>query len=397
MNILDIAKSIGIREAIDIILMAILVYAILVWFKRKRAAFALWGILLSGGLYLLAYLLNLFLITYVLQAFFAVILIAVIVIFRDELRDLFEAFALWSINRNRKDRSTHLQEAKIVETLVRSSFDMARQKIGALIVIRGKSLLARYIEGGVELQGFASETILKSIFDPHSQGHDGAVILEDEHITWLGVHLPLTKNFKELEKKGTRHAAALGISEISDALALVISEERGTVSVAQNGTLKTIEDPEQLRNILEEFYQQLTPQTKRQSWKDFFQKNYREKAAALGIAVTLWFVLVIESKVIQKTFLIAVEYPELSSKWKVEKIDPPKVEVTFSGPRNSFHFVNENNIRLILKLNDPKAGIKKIPVTESNFNYPKEITLEDIDPKIVRVEMSEALPNGKLP
>jgi diadenylate cyclase len=102
MRILHAIQGVNLLEVLDILLMAILIYAVLIWFKQKRAFFILTGILICGLIYLIAYQLNLFLITYMLRAFFAVILIALIVIFREELRDLFEQIALWSINRGKK-------------------------------------------------------------------------------------------------------------------------------------------------------------------------------------------------------------------------------------------------------------------------------------------------------
>lgn len=377
-------KEISFPEVIDILLMAILIYAVLVWFKRKKAVFVLSGIIICGIFYLLAYQLNLYLITYVLRAFFAVILIAVIVIFRDELRDLFEQIALWSIRRRSRTRQFSGTQ-RLTEILVRTINDLAKDRVGALIVLRGKNMLARRIEGGVELNGELSEALLKSLFDPSSMGHDGAVLIEEARVRQFGCHLPLSKDFNQLKGKGTRHAAALGLAEHTDAMSIVVSEERGSISVAYMGQLMTLSDSAQLTELLETFYDRISPTSEKTDWKDAIKKNYWEKAIAVGLAVSLWFVLVHESNLVHRTFSLPVEYPRLGPGLTVSKISPEEVKATFLGPRNSFHFINEKNIRLTLPLIDAKPGISTVPINNNNISYPQDMTLEKVEPNLVRV------------
>ncbi len=380
-------KEVGILGLVDIVLMAVLIYAALVWFKRKKATFILTGILICGLVYLFAYQLNLILLTAVLQGFFAVILIALIVIFREELRDFFEEIAVWSIRRKGSKKELGELHPREVEIIVRTLWDSARERVGALVVLKGRRMLARHLEGGVVLNGVLSEAILKSIFDPHTPGHDGAILIEDGRIAQIGVYLPLSNNFKKLPGGGTRHAAALGLSEVSDALCLVVSEERGTVSIVRHGEISEVKDPGILAEILNHFFEEISPKSKKNIWKDFFKRNYREKGIALAMALILWIVLVLESKLVHRSFQIPVEYPALSSNLMVSDIEPKSVEVTFSGPRNAFHFVNEKNIRLSLKLFDVKEGIRTLPISEGNLTYPKDIVLEDIEPRLVKVKI----------
>ncbi len=377
-------KDITFAEIVDILLMAILIYAVLVWFKRKKAVFVLTGIIICGVFYLLAYQLNLFLITYVLRAFFAVILIAVIVIFREELRDLFEQIALWSIRQGSKSRKFS-GSLRNIEILVRTVNDLAKEKVGVLIVLKGKNMLARRMEGGIDLNGDLSEPLLKSLLDPHSEGHDGAILIEDNRVKQFGCHLPLSKDFTQLKGKGTRHAAALGLAEYTDALCIAVSEERGTISVAYMGQLMTLTDSAQLTELLETFYNRIAPDPLKTSWRDAVKKNYWEKAIAIGLAVSLWFVLVHESNLVHRTFILPVEYPRLSPGLTVTELAPKNIKATFLGARNSFHFINEKNIRLTLPLIDAKPGIRTIPIGDNNISYPKEMTLEKVEPDLVRV------------
>ena len=256
MEFFNFLKEIGIAGFIDILFMSLVIYSVLIWFKKTKAAFVLTGIIIMAGVYLFAREFNLSLTAAVLQGFFAVILIVVVVIFQEELRHFFEKIAVWSLNR--KSQKPMKLSRPEVETLVRTLNDFAHDKTGALIVIQGKDLVMRHLDGGVELHGKLSESLLKSIFDPHSSGHDGAVVIERDQVSRFSCQLPLSKDFKTLGQTGTRHAAALGLSELTDALCLVVSEERGTIVIARNGALQTINDSETLSKVIKNFYQEIS-------------------------------------------------------------------------------------------------------------------------------------------
>lgn len=266
--------------------------------------------------------------------------------------------------------------------------DLSRESIGALIVIRGKDLILRHLEGGVELDGKLSEPILKSIFDPHSAGHDGAVIVEKNRISQIGSHLPLSKNMKKLGQSGTRHAAALGLSELSDALCLIVSEERGSISYANKAEIKEIEDANALSRLLEKFYKVIAPEEEKKPWQHFFKKNYREKVIALVMSLALWFVLVDGSKLVYKTYEIPVEYAKLPKSVTEVKTDPEVVEVSFSGPRRSFYFANANTIHLILRTLDVRKEKQSVFISNSDVTFSnKKVVLENVEPRRINVEI----------
>jgi diadenylate cyclase len=383
-TIISILKEIGITGLIDIIFMSVLVYAVLAWFKKKRAVFVLIGILIFGLVYLLAYQFNLYLTTSVLQGFFAVLLIALIVIFQEELRSFFERIAVWSLRG--QSGKTPLPQTE-VEIFIRSLMKLADKKNGAILVIKGKDLIGRHLQGGVELNGKISEPILMSIFDPHSLGHDGATIIDQNQIVRFGCHLPLSKNFEKIREKGTRHAAALGLAEKSDALCLIVSEERGVISVAFKGEIFGIKSADHLREVLKNFYQETTPPPHRRTWKDFFKKNYPDKISALLMSFVLWFFMVHQSKYTIKSFNIPVEYFQTAPHLSVKQIDPDEVIAAFSGPRNSFHFLSEKNIHLTVKITSTEEGTQTIRLSKSDFAFPKEINLENIEPHSVKVTL----------
>ncbi|MCU0580760.1 MAG: diadenylate cyclase [Desulfobacterota bacterium] len=182
---LSLLTEVGLSGLLDIGIVTLAIYIFLVAIKRtRRSTLILTGILIVGLVYLAARKLNLLLTVALLQGFFAVFLVALIVIFQEDIRYFFERVASLWLERGLPlyRRKTARLSRREVEILTRSLSDLARAKIGALVVIRGKDPIARHLEGGEEVQGLLSEVLLKSIFDPHSLGHDGAVVIDGDRI-----------------------------------------------------------------------------------------------------------------------------------------------------------------------------------------------------------------------
>lgn len=383
-----IISDVRYSDLLDIVFISVFIYVILVLFKNTKAKFVLTGVLILSFVYLVSTQLNLVLTTSLLQAFFAVILLALIIIFQEEIRRFFEQIAIWSLNPKFKRNNNIKTHGREVEILANTLADLAKHKIGALIVITGNSSLADYIEGGEKLNGELSESLLKSIFDPHSTGHDGAVVVNRSKVVMFGAHLPLSKNFSKLKNRGTRHAAALGLSEKTDAICLVVSEERGTVSIAKNGELRQVDEGE-IVSTLEIIFEQFNPLLKKTSWFQF-SGNITEKAVALVLSILLWFVIVHESKLVYKSFEIPIKHTSPPSGLTVNSLAPDKLEVTFLGPRREFYFFNKNRVKVIIKIADINPGKSKLNILESNIEFPKDITLENYQPKDVSIELSKS-------
>ncbi|MFA4915655.1 MAG: diadenylate cyclase [Syntrophales bacterium] len=386
MHILNWIKEIGISGSLDILLMALLIYSILVWLKQTRAAFVLTGIIIVSFAYLLMRQLGMVMISKVFEQFFAVILIALVIIFQEEIKQFFEKVAILSLQGKFRRAKAAFLSRQEVTLLVKTLMDLAKERIGALIVISGKDLIRRYLNSGQNLDAILSEPLLKSIFDPHSMGHDGAVIIRDDRVSQFSAHLPLSKNLNKLSGRGTRHAAALGLSEIADALCIVVSEERGTISVARYGNIEEISNPEMLAVVLENFYREIHPVQGVGYWQNFYLKNWREKVIAAGIALALWFVLVQGFKLTYKTFTVPVTYFEVNPSLAVEDINPEEINVTLRGRRNDFYFMSKNQIKLFVRL-DKKAGRQRIDITPTNLIFPNDLALEKIFPEQIDVRV----------
>jgi len=389
MPLIERLYEIGFSGLSDIALLSLFLYSILVLFKKTKASFVLFGIVIVFCIYLVARQFNLVMIEGVFEKFFAVFLIAVIVIFQEEIRHFFEQIAVWSLNpRSRKGKIVRPTRSEI-EILVRTLTDLSREKVGALIIIQGNDLIVRHLDGGQNLDGEMSEALLQSLFDPHSMGHDGAVVINRNRIVRFACHLPLSKDIKKLQGAGTRHAAALGLSELSDALCLVVSEERGTISVARRGNIQKVPSGERLLQILEDFYREVLPGDEKKRWSEFFKKNYREKILAVVFSVLFWFVFVDGSQLTYKTFQIMPEYSQLPKGLALTEIDPPEISVTFSGPKSAFYFLNKDKVKVFLKSWNMTRGRHPVSLSGSDMSFPRNIVLENIDPRRVMITIDE--------
>lgn len=233
MNPTDLLSTVNGRDLIDILAVALAVYALLLLIRGTRSVQWLLGILVLVGISYAAKLAGLVTLERLIGIFVAVIPFAIIVIFQDQIREALATFGTTSL--------LGLGTPQIVEStlneIVRTASALAKSRTGALIVLEGKQGLREYTEKGTRLDAEVSAELLMNIFTPNAPLHDGAVIVRGDRIAAAGCFLPLTKQLDIDSDLGTRHRAALGISDQSDALALVVSEETGHIAVAVDGQL----------------------------------------------------------------------------------------------------------------------------------------------------------------
>ena len=388
-TIINPFPTITFAEIVDIIFVAVLLYTAIVWARQTRAAFVVRGILILGGIYIIARYLDLQMTAWVFQGFFAIFLIMIVVIFQEELRQFFERIAVWSLARKRVPALGSYAS----DILVRTLSDLAKEHIGALMVIRGNDPLERHITGGIPLDGKLSGPLLKSIFDPHSPGHDGAVLVEQDSITRFAAHLPLSKNLMQLSNVGTRHSAALGLAELTDALCIVVSEERGTISFARDGKLREVENLQQLGAVIDSFLRTKFPSTRQSNLSlQFFRENWIAKAISLSLAIGFWYIFVPGSKTVQVSYRIPVSVENLPADLRVEDIEPPMVNATFSGPRRAFYLFDARKIRVAIDVSMADLGRRTFNISEQNIRYPKELTLTEVSPSTLRLSVKKIPP-----
>ncbi len=367
----------------DIAVATVLIWGALWWLRRTRALAAFLGLAILASVYLGARQLGLQLTAWMFQGFSAVLLILIVVVFQDDLRRLLEQIGAWGLRRR--------QGAPAVETtdaVVRAVARMVHTRTGALVVLPGREPLERLLDGGVELNGRVSEPLLLSLFDHHSPGHDGAAVVTGGRVTRFAVHLPLSIDARQLGNRGTRHAAALGLAERSDALCVVVSEERGTVSVAQRGVLRVLDAPKDLAPVLRSFAAELSP-TPRTGWSRLgaVVHGWPQFLAALGLACGLWLVLVPGSTVAETTRQVRVAMENLPPGYLLEAVEPDRVTVTVAGPRRKIYFGTPDMIQVKVDGLLAQLGRRTFPVGPENVQRPADLEVVAVNPNQVRVSL----------
>ncbi len=236
----------GWTDLVEILIVAFLLYRILLVIRRTRGMQIMLGVALLAFTYGLARMLDLILIRRLLEASFAYGAIAALVVFQPELRS-----ALARLGRSRMIRVFQpLEEGRAAEEVIAAAVRLARAGHGAIIAIERDVGLEEYAETGSPVEARVSAEILTTIFTPYSPLHDGAVLITGDQIRTAGAILPLTQSSVRNRSLGTRHRAALGLSEETDALIIVVSEETAQISIAVDGRLERDVDPERLREIV---------------------------------------------------------------------------------------------------------------------------------------------------
>jgi diadenylate cyclase len=389
-NALTMVNSFRIQDILDIAIISVMISALLIWFKDRASRFVFLGIALLGVIYLLARFFQLYLTIVVLQAFFAILLFVLVVIFQEDLRRFFERLALLCRFRKKSFAATAFTES--AEIIAQTAADLARKKIGALIVLQGKDPLDRHLTGGSNLDGLLSQPLLESIFDPHSIGHDGAVLIDGNRLMRFGCHLPLSANAAQHGNLGLRHTAALGLSERSDALCIVVSEERGSISLAKGERIEEIANASALRIELEAFFAKRMPPVKRRLIRHWLKQNPREKMIAIVLACILWVVFGYQRETIRRDFVIPIEYVNAPVEWVLEEPKVTEAKVILSGPAQAFQLLHPDSLKISLDLKQLRPGTQEITLTREMIKIPSNLAVTGITPERIKIITSRLLP-----
>ena len=243
-------------DIIEIVIIAFVIYNVMVWIKNTKAWVLLKGIIIVVIFALIAYILNLKTILWIAGKTISVGIIALVIIFQPELRRALEQlgrkkilFGLFRFNDGREKGERF--SSKTAEEIVRACFDMGAAYTGALIVIEQDMVLEEYEKTGITVDGLVTSQLLINIFEHNTPLHDGAVIIRGDRVVAATCYLPLSDNNNLNKALGTRHRAGVGISEVTDSMTIIVSEETGKVSVAVGGELIPDIDADSLRNKLE--------------------------------------------------------------------------------------------------------------------------------------------------
>lgn len=273
-----IPRTLRVSNIFEIIILAIILYEFMAWVKTTRAFALLKGIIVILVFLIIAYIFDFTTILWIAGKVINIAIIAVVVIFQPELRKALEQLGQKKYFKSllpfteKKDKGERFSD-KTVNELVRACFELAKNKTGALIVIEQDILLTDYEKTGIPVDGIVTSQLLINIFEHNTPLHDGAVIVRGDRIVSATCYLPLSDNMQISKELGTRHRAAVGISEVTDTMTLVVSEETGNVSIAIAGELIRAVDQDYLKKKLT-FIQKKSIDVKRYKlWKKGASNN----------------------------------------------------------------------------------------------------------------------------
>jgi uncharacterized protein (TIGR00159 family) len=363
-----------------------LITAALFFLYRTLVRLGTWkivlGILSAFAVFAVARLLNLEGIEWIFQNVSHVAVIALIVIFQPELRKLLEKVA--SVRKSASPPG----DDKLSRLIGQSLLQLAAQRQGAILVYPGKEPMEEKLSGGVDLGAEPSLPLIMSIFDPNSPGHDGAVIIDDGRLTRFGVRLPMSQTARLSQEYGTRHHAAMGLAEQTDALVLVVSEERGAVSAFRDGAMRRL-------GSLEEIVAAIESHTAADTFLDIERLGLLDRRtilpllASLAVATIFWTSLITANRqMVSKNLTLPVEYGTPAEGLMLVGEQPEEVRVQLAGPKSEIDAFLASQPTVKFDLREMVAGKQTILISGESLHLPASLTLVGSKPEQLVVTLA---------
>ncbi len=271
-------SDIHLTDLLEMFILAFAIYQIIIWIKKTRAWTLLKGLVVLLAICMIAVVMNMNVILWIFEKCIGVGITAVVIVFQPELRKALEQlgrkewFKYFFSFDDPKGKNEKLS-AKTISEIVRATYELAKTKTGALMVIANEESLNEYERTGIVLDAAVSSQLLVNIFEHNTPLHDGAIIINEDRITSATCYLPLSDNMELSKELGTRHRAGVGISEVSDSITVIVSEETGKVSIALGGELIRNVDGEYLKSKLENYTGIVTTEKRKLRILNFMKKK----------------------------------------------------------------------------------------------------------------------------
>jgi uncharacterized protein (TIGR00159 family) len=374
------------QDLLDIVIITFIFYRLYLWLRRKRALRMIIALLALPFFYLVAQWFDLPLTVWGFKNLWAVILFVIIVIFQQEIRTALASITLPSFLLGKSE--TEKLTSKHLDRIVEVAFKLGAKKIGGLIVLQRRDDLDEFVHGKTRLDSEINEDLLISIFNPLSPLHDGAVIIQGERILYATALLPASQSPTLPKDWGTRHRAAIGITEVSDAECIIISEERGDVLLANLGKAEKMEKKEDLKKGLS----QLPSFQKEKTWKKdrlrHLLDNLPRKIFFLLLVCILW-VFVVGIRQGEISYDIPIEYYSIPQHLGMMGDPPREINVRLRGSQRFLSSLNPDHVRVRVDLSGAHAGNNQVSLAESNMNVPSGITVTHFYPRKINVQLTE--------
>jgi diadenylate cyclase len=378
MSLYGIISNLRFQDGLDILFLTIVVYYLTLWFWGTKAFKALVGLLALGLIYTATRSWGLFLTTWVFEILWQVLVILIIILFQTEIRQVLERVNPLQVLGFRSGEHAVDWAPGLVQALM----TLARKRIGALIIIERLDWVEEWLTGGVPLEGEPRLELIMSIFQKESPLHDGAMLIRKGKVTKVSCYLPLSSAENLPTQWGTRHRAALGLSEKCDARVLVVSEERGEISLARNGEMIRIENVDHLSKAVHEAVRR--PGIERKSWpkklKQYFTHRWKLKLGILGVVSIFWLLLAGQQN-FEATLRIPVETKNLPQSLEIESPLDPMVKITVRGLRKDASTLDRRNVIVELDLSSARVGTRIYRLSRDNISLPNNrVNIVDIQP-----------------
>lgn len=381
-HILFLIKNMTLRDQLDVFFVGVLFFFFFYFIIEYRV----WPLifLLIGGffIYYLSKILNLGLSQQLMSYFFSFGILIIMIIFQKEVRRFVLNLKILPL------KSSLIKEKEIIHQIIEALDHFSKNKIGAILVFKGKEKLRHLIGGGIPLSSEINSKILISIFQKNSPLHDGAVIIDKDKILLAAVHLPLAESYS-FYKLGTRHRASVGITEESDAFSIVVSEETGKISLAERKKLISDVDKDFIEKKLEDYYFGL------EGKKSFFERFFHLRSLALSLifsillSFSIWIANNYNTTVIQKMIEVPVEFKNLNENLMISKINSPKVNIMLMGSEREFKYLELEGKKVIIDLKEYKKGTHSFKIEKNNLNLPSNFEILKIEPKTLQFQIIE--------
>jgi len=360
--------------------MTFLVYQLYSWFKNSKALQVVIGLLVLGVIYFVTKNLGLFMTSWILQELGTVLLVLLIVVFQAEIR---QALYRLSLLRNFFDREETGVRVDLMEFSA-AVFDLAAKRIGALVVFQREELLDECILHGVPLDCLVSGQLITSIFLPVSPLHDGAVLIKDGRVAVASCHLPLSVNPEVPQHLGTRHRAGLGLSERSDAVIVIVSEERGEVSLSLAGELELIRSQGELHEKLTSLLLPLSREAQRVGLKSRLFANFWPKLAVFVLVVVSWLLITFRQGEIF-TVTAPITFHNLPETLTLTRSTPEEVDLQLKAYSNLVASPRQLDIVIDIDLSKAKEGGNSMPIRKEDIKLPPGVVVASMGRSLVRV------------
>jgi uncharacterized protein (TIGR00159 family) len=373
-------QSIGWQDLIDIGLNSYVLFRLYVLFRGTNVLRILIGIAVLWVMQRLAASLGLVVTSWVFQGIMAAAALIIIVVFRNEIRSVLQAknlgAILWGFPKSVGETG--------IQTIVESAYELAQRKIGALIVLPGREGLKAFIDGGMEWDGAVSKEMLLSIFWPENPVHDGAAVIRGNRVSEVGAILPLSSRKDFPSYFGTRHRAAAGLAEATDALVVVVSEEKGNVAVAKGQEVTVSKGKDALARMLHDHLGTPAKQEKH------FETRKLELTAAAIISILfisgVWygFTKGLDTLI---TLKVPIEYMNRDPKMEIFDTSVNATEISLSGSGALLKSIQPEHIQIKIDLAKAVRGTNSYTITQENITLPPGTSLKKIEPQSVDVIM----------